>query len=45
MPPQFPDIVDKSGDKGKFGGWLIISIKMGELPAIFLGQDEEISKQ
>ena len=28
--PKFQDIVDKSGAKGKFGGWLSIRMNMGE---------------
>ena len=32
--PKFKDIVDESGKKVKFGGWLSISINTGELPVI-----------
>ena len=43
--PQFQDIVDKIGKKGKFGDWLSARMKLGERPVIFLGQDEAIFKQ
>ena len=43
--PQFQDIVDESGKKGKFEGCLIINMNLGERPVICLGQDEEIFKQ
>ena len=42
--PQFQDILDKSGKKGNFGGWLIVRMKLRELPVICLGQDEAIFK-
>ena len=34
MLPQFQDIVDESGKKGKFVGWLSVRIKLGELAVI-----------
>ena len=43
--PHFQDIVDKSGEKGDFGGWLSVKMKLGELPVIYLGQDEAIFKR
>ena len=42
--PQLQYIVDKSGEKGHFRGWLIVRINLGELPVICLGQDEAIFK-
>ena len=44
MLPQFQDIVDKSGEKGNFGGWLSVRMNMGELPVVCLGKQEEIFK-
>ena len=43
--PQFQYIVDESGEKGKFGGWLRIRMNLVEHPVIFLVQDEAIFKQ
>ena len=31
---QFQDILDKIGEKGNFGGWLSVRMKLGELPVI-----------
>ena len=43
--PQFQDIVEKRGKKGRFGGWLSNIMKLGDKPVICLGQDEAILKQ
>ena len=43
--PQLQDIVDKSGKKGNFGGWLSVRMNLGERPVICLGQYEAIFKQ
>ena len=45
MIPQFQDIVDKSGKKGNFGGWLSVRMNLGERPVICLGQYEAIFKK
>ena len=39
MLPQFQDIVDRIGEKGNFGSWLSVRMKLGERPVICLGQD------
>ena len=41
---QFQYMLEESGDRGNFGGWLGIRINMGERPVIFLGQYAEIFK-
>ena len=43
--PQFQDVVNKSGEKVNFGGWLSVWMKLGEHPVICLGQDGAICKQ
>ena len=43
--PAFQDIIDASGEKGKYGGWLSVRMQPGERPVICLGQDEAIFKQ
>ena len=43
--PQFQDIVDESGRKGKFGGWLSVCMNLVECPAICLVQYNAIFKQ
>ena len=45
MLPLFQYVVDKSGDKGKFGVWLRVRKKLVERPFICLGQYEAIFKQ
>ena len=45
MLPLFQYVVDKSGDKGKFGVWLRVRKKLVERPFICLGQYEEILKR
>ena len=42
--PQFQDILDRSGERVDFGGWLSVRINLVEFPVIFLGQDEQIFK-
>ena len=42
---QFQYIVDKSGKKRNFGGWLRVSIKLIERPLFCLGQYEAVFKQ
>ena len=44
MLSQFQDIVDKICEKGKFGGWFNVWMKLGESPVICLGQDEAVFK-
>ena len=44
MLPQFQDILDKSVEKGIFGGWLSISMNTEERPVMCLGQYEAIFK-
>ena len=43
--PQFQYIVDKIGDKKKFGGWLNVKMYLGELSVIYLGQYDAILRQ
>ena len=43
--PYFQDILEKSGEKVNFRGWLSIRMKLAERPVICLGQDESIFKQ
>ena len=43
--PQLQVVLEKSGKKGTFGGWLSIRVKLGERPVIYLGQDKAILKQ
>ena len=42
---QFQGIVEKSGEKGKFGGCLGIRMNLGECPVICFGQEKSIFKQ
>ena len=45
MLQHFQDIVDKSGEKGKFIGGLSVRINMVERPVICVGPDWSILKQ
>jgi hypothetical protein len=43
--PKFQEIVDASGERGKYGGWLSVRMNPGERPVVCIGQDEAIFKQ
>lgn len=43
--PKFQDIIDASGERGKYGGWLSVRMETGERPVVCIGQDEAIFKQ
>ena len=44
MLPKFKYVVDKIVEKGNFGGWLSVRMKLGERPVICLGPDQAILK-
>ena len=39
--PIFQDIIDASGTKGKYGGWMSVLMKKCEHPVICMGQYED----